>query len=70
MSYIGACPQQNLANPDNFIDIFTVKGLEDIIGFSQSLDSTCGVVTDNGHTPPNVTGPGNFTIPKQTPLFR
>jgi hypothetical protein len=72
MSYVGACATseltQNLGAQADFIDIFTVNGLENVISFIQSLDGTCGVVTNTGKPPPTVSGPGNFTIPKQTPF--
>lgn len=67
MGYNGGCGPQNLDGFNNFIDIFTVKGLEDIITFIHT-DATCGVVTNTGNIPPPVTGPGNFSIPKQTPF--
>jgi hypothetical protein len=67
MAYAGLCGAQNLAN--NSIDTFHVKSLESIVQYSQSGNgSTCAVTTASGNTPPVVTGPGNFNIPKLTPF--
>ena len=65
MAYAGICSNQDLAN--NSIDTFHVKSLEQIVAYSQSGGgNVCAVTTASGNTPPTVTGPGNFNIPKQT----
>ena len=67
MAYAGLCGAQNLAG--NSIDTFHVKSLESIVQYSQSgFGNTCAVTTASGNTPPVVTGPGNFNIPKLTPF--
>jgi hypothetical protein len=67
MAYAGICGNQNLS--DHSIDTFHVKSLEEIVAFSQSgAGNTCAVATATGNTAPAVTGPGNFTIPKNTPF--
>jgi len=67
MSYSGICGNQNLANLS--IDNFHVKSLEVIVAYSQTGGgNVCAALTATGNTPPTVTGPGNFTIPKNTPF--
>ena len=67
MGYSGICGNQNLANFS--IDNFHVKSLEVIVAYSQTGGgNACAVTTATGNTPPTVTGPGNFTIPKNTPF--
>ena len=67
MAYAGICLAQDLAA--HSIDTFHVKSLEAIVAYSQTGNgNTCAVTTTTGNTPPAVTGPGNFTIPKQTPF--
>src|SRR5205085_2106363 len=67
MAYAGICGNQNLAA--HSIDTFHVRSLEEIVGYSQSgTGNICAVTTATGNTPPTVTGPGTFTIPKQTPF--
>jgi hypothetical protein len=68
MAYAGICGNQNLAA--HSIDTFHVRSLEEIVAYSQTGNgNTCAVTTNTGNTPPVVTGPGNFTIPKGTPFF-
>src|SRR6185436_13247504 len=68
MAYAGICGNQNLA--DHSIDTFHIKSIEQIVAYSQTGNgNTCAVTTATGNTPPVVTGPGNFTIPKGTPFF-
>ena len=65
MAYAGICGTQNLAA--NSIDTFHVKSLEEIIAYSQTgAGNACAVTTASGNTLPVVTGPGNFTIPKNS----
>ena len=67
MAYAGICANQNLAA--HSIDTFHVKSLEEIVAYSQSGNgNTCAVTTATGNTPPTVTGPAAFTIPKGTPF--
>ncbi len=68
MAYAGICGNQNLAA--HSIDTFHVKSIEAIVAYSQSgSGNNCAVTTATGNTPPAVTGPGNFTIPKTTPFL-
>ncbi|MFN0277676.1 MAG: DUF4394 domain-containing protein [Pyrinomonadaceae bacterium] len=67
MAYAGLCAPQDLAN--NSIDTFHVKSLEVIVAYSQTgQGNQCPVTTASGNTPPTVTGPGNFNIPRLTPF--
>ena len=65
MAYAGICGAQDLAA--HSIDTFSVKSLDEIVTFRQTL-GVCGPATATGNTPPSPTGPGNFTIPKGTPF--
>lgn len=65
MAYAGICGAEDLAR--NSIDTFAVKSLEQIVAFKEAGGS-CGAATSTGNTSPSVTGPGNFTIPAQTPF--
>jgi hypothetical protein len=63
----GTCGNQSLPPP--WTDTFHVKNLEEIIAYSQGgFGNTCAALTATGNMPPNVSGPGDFTIPKQTPF--
>ncbi len=67
MAYAGICGTQDLA--PHSIDTFHVKSLEAIVAYSQTGNgNTCATITVTANTAPVVTGPGNFTIPKNTPF--
>jgi hypothetical protein len=64
MSY-QVCGAENLQpNPDLF---FHVRTLEQILNYATNT-ATCATDTATGNTAPAVTGPGNFTIPQDTPF--
>ena len=68
MAYAGICGTQNLAL--HSIDTFHVKSIEAIVAYSQTGNgNTCAMTTATNNSIPGVTGPGNFTIPKQTPFY-
>nr|MBA2431778.1 hypothetical protein [Chthoniobacterales bacterium] len=68
MAYAGICGNQNLSA--NSIDTFHVKSIEVIVAYSQtSTGNTCAVATPTNNSIPSVVGPGNFTIPRQTPFY-
>jgi hypothetical protein len=67
MGYAGLCYNQNLAA--HSVDTFHVKSIEQIVAYSQTGNgNTCADIMPAHNTPPTVTGPGNFTIPKRTPF--
>jgi hypothetical protein len=67
MGYAGICGAQDLSN--HSIDTFHVKSLEAIVAYSQTgAGNNCAAATPTGNTVPAIAGPGNFTIPKQTPF--
>src|SRR5213078_5254760 len=67
MAYARICSTQVLAA--HSIDTFHVDSLIAIVAYSQTGGgNSCAVTTATGNTPPTVTGPGNFNIPKQTPF--
>jgi hypothetical protein len=67
MGYAGTCGSQNLAL--HSIDTFHVKSLEEMVAYTTGGGDGCAVHTPTGNTPPNVTGPGNFNVPKRTPFL-
>jgi hypothetical protein len=68
MGYVaGTCGAQSLPPP--WTDTFHVKSLEEIVEYTHNGDgNTCATLTSTGNAAPSVGGPGNFTIPKQTPF--
>ena len=67
MAYAGICDGQDLAA--HSIDTFHLDSLNAIVAFSQTGGgNACAVQTATGNTPPTVTGPGNFNIPRNTPF--
>lgn len=67
MAYASACDTQDPQKSS--IETFHSRSLEQIIAFSQTGDgNACAATTATGNTPPALTGPGNFTIPKGTPF--
>jgi hypothetical protein len=67
MAYAGICGNQDLAQ--HSIDTFHVKSLQQIVAYSQNGGgNACAQTVSSGNTPPTVTGPGNFNIPKLTPF--
>ena len=70
MAYAGICSDNLAPNSDayfharSFTQIFQV--MEN--GGPGNGNTVCGTVTATGNTPPNITAPGNLTIPKQTPF--
>jgi hypothetical protein len=68
MAYAGICSTQNLAA--HSIDTFHVKSIEAIVAFAHNgSGNSCAAITATGNGIPTVAGPGNFTIPKQTPFY-
>lgn len=68
MGYAGVCGAQDLAL--HSIDSFHVRSIEQLVAFTTTGGgSGCAVTTSSGNTPPSVTGPGDFTIPKLTPFY-
>ena len=67
MAYAGICGNQDLAA--HSIDTFHLDSLNAIVSFTQGgSGDSCDVPTATGNTPPTVTGPGNFNIPRDTPF--
>lgn len=67
MGYAGLFGVQDLAG--NSIDTFHVRSLEEIIAFKTSgFGNTCGAATSTGNTPPTVSAPASYNIPRNTPF--
>ena len=67
MAYAGICQNQDLAA--HSIDTFHIDSLNAIVAFTQGgAGDACDVPTATGNTPPTISGPGNFSIPIQTPF--
>ena len=65
MSYSGTCNTHNIF-PGRATNYFHIHNLVQINNYVNS--TTCEVTTASGNTPPVVTIPNNFTIPKGTPF--
>ncbi len=70
MAYAGICPDNLVPNSDAY---FHARSFTQIFqntenGGPGNGNTVCGTVTATGNTPPNITAPGNLTIPKQTPF--
>lgn len=70
MAYAGICPDNLAPNSDAY---FHARSFTQIFqntenGGPGNGNTVCGTVTATGNTPPNITAPGNLTIPKQTPF--
>ena len=64
MSY-QVCEAENLQpQADNY---FHVRSLEQIVNYATN-SALCASTAATGNSPPTVTGPGNFTIPMNTPF--
>jgi Metallo-peptidase family M12B Reprolysin-like len=67
-AYAGICETQDLA--PHSIDTFHVYSLEEIINYSSNpaTGASCDAPIAVANTPPNVSTPASFTIPKLTPF--
>lgn len=64
-AYAGICGSDNVL--PNSVDYFHRVSLNEMLGFISTGGGTgCGVATPTGNTPPVVTAPAAFSIPKQT----
>ena len=70
MAYAGICADNVLPNSDAYFHArsFTQIFQNSENGGAGNGNTVCGTVTATGNTPPSVTAPANFTIPKQTPF--
>ena len=70
MAYAGICADNLLPNSDAYFHARSFTQIFQITenGGSGNGNTVCGTVTSTGNTPPSVTAPANFTIPKQTPF--
>lgn len=69
MSYAGNCPGHNLELPTGKEARFHARSIEQINNFvSNGGGAACPTVSPTGNTPPTVTTPAAFNIPKNTPF--
>ena len=74
MGYAGICSPRNLSA--NSIEYFNLRSFDQSLkwisdienGVYGGINPNCGNATGIANTPPSVTSPGNFTIPKLTPF--
>ena len=66
MSYVGICGDRNLQK--DAIDAFHVHSLDQIIGYVNSEDGSCGSNDPTGNSIPTANAGASFTIPKLTPF--
>lgn len=66
MAYAGICGTENLQpNSDAYFHTISFNEIRNFM----NAGGACGTLTNTGNTPPSVSSPGNFTIPRQTPFF-
>lgn len=67
-AYAGICGSDNLQS--NSVDYFHRASLNEMLAFTTNAGSgaSCGVATATGNTPPTVSTPAAFTIPRSTPF--
>jgi hypothetical protein len=69
MSYAGNCSGHNLELPTGKEARFHARTIEQITNFTvNGTGAACPIVTQTGNTPPTVTAPAAFNIPKNTPF--
>jgi hypothetical protein len=70
MAYAGICADNVLPNSDAYFHARSFTQIFQITenGGPGNANTVCGTVAPTGNTPPNITAPANFTIPKQTPF--
>lgn len=66
MSYVGICGDRNLQK--DAVDGFHVRSLDQIIGYANSPEGTCGENTPTDNAAPIVDTNASFTIPPLTPF--
>jgi hypothetical protein len=64
-SYAGTCDSANLQASSD--DYFHGGSINEILNFATNT-ATCAVQTATGNTPPTVSAPASFTIPRNTPF--
>ena len=66
MAYAGICAGQNVQ--PNSDDYFHVRSFDQITGYRDTGNGTCGTDSATGNTPPSVEAGANCTIPTSTPF--